>query len=113
MFQAALPPSFWPDALATSTYLLNRRPCRPRQNSTPFELLFGTAPNYNHLRVFGCLCYPNTVATTPHKLSPRSISCVFLGYPLDQHGYKCYNLETKRVIVSRHVYFDETCFPFV
>jgi transposase InsO family protein len=25
LFQAALPPSFWPDALATSTYLLNRR----------------------------------------------------------------------------------------
>lgn len=43
MFQTALPPSFWLDALATSTYLLNRRPCRPRQNSTPFELLFGTA----------------------------------------------------------------------
>jgi hypothetical protein len=37
---------------------------------------------------------------------------VFLGYPLDQRGYKCYNPETKRVIISRHVFFDETCFPF-
>jgi hypothetical protein len=31
---------------------------------------------------------------------------------MDQRGYKCYNPETKRVIISRHVYFDETCFPF-
>ena len=32
---------------------------------------------------------------------------------MDQRGYKCYNPLTKRVIISRHVYFDETCFPFV
>jgi histone deacetylase 1/2 len=113
LFQAVIPPTFWPDALAASTYLLNRRPCKPRQHFTPFELLFGTAPDYNNLRVFGCLCYPNLTSTAPHKLAPRSVRCVFLGYPLDQKGYKCYNLESKRVIVSRHVYFDETCFPFV
>jgi histone deacetylase 1/2 len=80
---------------------------------TPFALLFGVAPDYAHLRVFGCLCYPNIASTAPHKLAPRSVRCVFLGYPLDQKGYRCYNLENKRVIVSRHVYFDETCFPFV
>lgn len=113
MFEASLPPSFWPDALATSTYLLNRRPCRPRHNSTLFELLFGTPPDYAHLRVFGCLCYPNTAATAPHKLASRSARCIFLGYPMDQRGYKCYNPKTKRVIISRHVYFDESCFPFV
>jgi histone deacetylase 1/2 len=84
LFQAAIPPTFWPDALAASTYLLNRRPCRPRHNSTPFELLFGTAPEYNHLRVFGCLCYPNLTSTAPHKLMPHSVRCVFLGYPLDK-----------------------------
>ena len=27
LFQASIPPSFWADALAASTYLLNRRPC--------------------------------------------------------------------------------------
>lgn len=112
MFQASLPPSFWPDALATSTYLLNRRPCRPREHATPYELLFGTPPDYAHLRVFGCLCYPNTASTAPHKLAPRSARCIFLGYPMDHRGYKCYNPDTKRVIVSRHVYFDELCFPF-
>jgi histone deacetylase 1/2 len=113
LLRAAIPLSFWPDALVASTYLLNQRPCKPRQYSTPFELLLGTLPDYSHLRVFGCLCYPNLTSTAPHKLAPRSVCCVFLGYPLDQKGYKCYNLESKCVIVSRHVYFNETCFSFV
>lgn len=113
LFHASIPPTFWPDALAASTYLLNRRPCRPRNNCTPFHLLFGVPPEYSHLRVFGCLCYPNLASTAPHKLAPRSTKCIFLGYPLDQKGYKCYNPMTKRVIISRHVTFDETCFPFM
>jgi transposase InsO family protein len=82
LLQASIPPNFWPDALAASTYLLNHRPCRPRDNSTPYELLFCASPDYNHLRVFGCLCYPNLASTAPHKLALRSARCVFLGYPL-------------------------------
>jgi transposase InsO family protein len=82
LLQASIPPNFWPDALAASTYLLSRRPCRPRDNSTPYELLFCASPDYNHLRVFGCLCYPNLASTAPHKLALRSARCVFLGYPL-------------------------------
>jgi hypothetical protein len=104
---------FWPDALATATYTLNRCPCRPRKNATPYELLFGHSPSYAHLlRVFGCLCYPNLTATAAHKLAPRSTACVFLGYPVDTKGYRCYNPSTRCVIVSRHVYFDEHYFPF-
>jgi len=44
LFQASVPLTFWPNALATSTYLLNCRPCRPRAHATPYELLFGTQP---------------------------------------------------------------------
>jgi hypothetical protein len=46
----------------------------------PHLTLFSFAPSYEHLHVFGCTCYPNTTATAPHKLSPRSTQCVFLGY---------------------------------
>jgi hypothetical protein len=61
--------------------------------------------------VFGCTCYPNTFSTTPHKLSPRSTRCVFLGYSSDHKGYRCLDLSTNRLIVSRHVVFDEASFP--
>ena len=38
--------------------------------------------------------------------------CVHLGYPADHRGYRCLDLQTRRVITSRHVVFDETQFPF-
>jgi hypothetical protein len=107
-----MPGSYWAEALSATTYHLNRRPCQPIQFTTPFERLFAISPSLDHLRVFGCLCYPNLSATAPHKLAPRSTSCVFLGYPHSQKGYRCLDLTTKRVLVSRHVYFDETIFPF-
>jgi hypothetical protein len=68
---------------------------------------------YSDLRVFGCLCYLNTSATATHKLSPRSVPCVFLGYPSSHKGYRCLNLVTQKLIISRHIIFDETVFPFV
>ena len=107
-----MPSSFWAEALGTATFLLNRRPCRPRQNHTPFYLLHGIQPDYTNLRVFGCLCYPNTSATTPHKLAPRSLACTFIGYSPDHKGYRCYDRATGRVYTSRHVFFDEKQFPF-
>ena len=109
---ASMPSSFWAEALGTATFLLNRRPCRPRQNHTPFYLLHGIQPDYTNLRVFGCLCYPNTSATTPHKLAPRSLACTFIGYSPDHKGYRCYDRATGRVYTSRHVFFDEKQFPF-
>jgi hypothetical protein len=68
-------------------------------------------PSYKHLRVFDCTCYPNTTATVPHKLSTRSTRCVFLGYSADHKGYRCLDLSTNHLIVSRHVVFDEDNFP--
>jgi hypothetical protein len=80
--------------------------------AVPYTLLHGTTPDYDQLRVFGCLCYPNLSATASHKLAPRSTACVFLGYPSSHKGYRCLDLVTKRIIISRHVVFDETSFPF-
>jgi hypothetical protein len=99
------------ERLHTATYLLNRLPTTAIQTACPHLDLFGSAPSYEHLHVFGCMCYPNTTATAPHKLSPRSIRCVFLGYSVDHKGYRCLDLLTNRLIVSQHVLFDEDSFP--
>jgi hypothetical protein len=73
--------------------------------------LMSLSPSYEHLRVFGCACYPNIAATAPHKLAPRSTRCVFPGYSTDHKGYRCLDLSTNPLIVSRHVIFDENSFP--
>jgi len=79
LFQASMPPSYWADALATATHLLNRLPTKTLNMSTPFFALHGSQPSYHDLRAFGCTCYPNLTATTPHKLAPRSSLSLFLG----------------------------------
>jgi hypothetical protein len=79
----------------------------------PHLALFGSALSYEHLRVFGCTCYPNTTTTAPHKISPRSTRYVFLGYSADHKGYRCLDLSTNRLIVFRHVVFNEDSFPLV
>ena len=58
------------------------------------------------------MCYPNTFSTAPHKLAPRSTRCVFLGYSPDHKGYRCFDLTSRRVLISRHVVFDESDFPY-
>jgi hypothetical protein len=76
LFQASMPPSYWVEALSTATVLLNILPTKTLKFSTPHLALFGKPPTYDHLRVFGCKCYPNTSATAPHKLAP-GLSNVF------------------------------------
>ena len=112
LFQASMPPSYWAEALHTATLLLNILPTKTLDFSTPHFALLGSAPSYDHLRVFGCKCYPNLSATAPHKLAPRSALCIFLGYSAHHKGYRCLDPITNRIIISRHVIFDETNFPF-
>ncbi|KAI3822382.1 hypothetical protein L1987_09971 [Smallanthus sonchifolius] len=109
---ASLPSNLWVEALHTASYLHNILPSKPLKNNTPTTILYRRQPSYDHLRVFGCLCYPNTSSTRPHKLSPRSTPCVFLGYPANYRGYRCLDLSTEKTILSRHVFFDEHNFPY-
>jgi hypothetical protein len=86
LFQASLPARYWAESLYTATYILNLLPTKAISAPTAYFALFGTTPSYAHLWVFGCACYPNTCATAPHKLAPRSCRCVFLGYSFDHKG---------------------------
>jgi hypothetical protein len=107
-----MPSTYWVEALSTATFLINRLPSTKTPNTTPFQLLHNKPPTYSDLRVFGCLCYPDTSATATHKLSPRSVPYVFLRYPSSHKGYRCLNLVTQKLIISCHVIFNETVFPF-
>jgi hypothetical protein len=112
LIHAFMPSTYWVEALSTATFLINHLPSTKTPNTTPFQLLHNRPPTYSDLRVFGCLCYPNTSATATHKLSPRSVPCVFLGYPSSHKGCRCLNLVTQKLIISHHIIFDETVFPF-
>ncbi|GJY50236.1 ribonuclease H-like domain-containing protein [Tanacetum coccineum] len=110
LFQARLPPEYWVEALLTAAYLLNILPSTSINNDIPYTKLFNKPPSYTHLRTFRCLCYPYTFP--PHKLASRTTPFIFLSYPYNHRGYRCLDLNTNKIIISRHVTFDETVFPF-
>lgn len=48
----------------------------------------------------------------PHKLSPISPQCVFLGYSTLHKGFRCLDPKKCLIYISRHMHFHETCFPY-
>ena len=107
LHDTSLPFSYWPHAFQITSYLINRQPTSLLQNRFPFEALFGKKPNYLKLRKFGCLCYPLTWPYNTHKMKPKSSHCVFIEYSQTQSAYKCLDLKTHKIYISRHVLFDE------
>ncbi|XP_075491077.1 uncharacterized protein LOC142529422 [Primulina tabacum] len=109
-FHAHLPLKFWGECVLTAVHLINLMPTSILANKSPYEFLFHKKPDYDHLRVFGSLCYAHDKPRD--KFSPRAHRCIFLGYPHGKRGYKVYNLEKQKLLVSRDVIFHEKIFPF-
>ncbi|BBH04495.1 multidrug resistance-associated protein 9 [Prunus dulcis] len=94
-----IPLDFWAEAVNTSVYILNRCPTKALSKKTPFEAYGGRKPGIKHLKVFGSLCYAHVPKQQRQKLDLASKSC--------EKGYRLYNIETEKVIISRDVIFSE------
>lgn len=107
-----MPIKYWDCAFETAIYLINRLPTKTLHLEIPFTKIFHTKPKFDFLRTFGCACFPCLRPYNSNKLQFRSKLCVFLGYSLNHHGYRCLDRSTGRIYLSRHVVFDEGQFPF-
>ncbi|GJX46278.1 hypothetical protein Tco_0271468 [Tanacetum coccineum] len=85
MSQTTLPKSFWDYALETAARILNMVPTKK-----------------------GCeALVKRDTLTKPDKLEPRSIKCIFVGYPKETMGYSFYYPPENKVLVAQNVEFLE------
>ena len=112
MIESQVPKSFWPEALVTATYLVNRLPTRALDLKTPLQALskFHKPPSALTLepRVFGCSVFVHIPKTERSKLDACAEKCVFVGYGVNQQGYRCYSLNKRHMYTTMNCDFLET-----
>ena len=107
MFEKNVPHTYWAGAVSTIVDIMNRTPIAAMHDVTLEEKFTGVKPDLSHLKVFGCIAYVHVPDELRTKLDPKAEKCVFIGYSLEQKGYRCYNPLTHKLRVSRDVVFDE------
>ena len=103
----SMPNYLWGEAIRHATYLINRVATRALNDKTPYEMLRGKRPNISHIRVFGCVGYAKIEGVHLKKLDDRSRMLVHLGTEPGSKAYRLFDPNTRRIIVSRDVVFDE------
>lgn len=108
---SGLSKNHWGDAMLFAAYLINRLPSSVINWKTPFELLYGRAPDLTSVHSFGCLCYYKIPGANRGKLDPRGSKEVYLGNSTTQKGFKVLDIESNKIHVTRDAIFFDTCFP--
>jgi hypothetical protein len=110
LFQSGLPSNCWGLARDAATYIRNRCPCTSNPNGvTPYEMIKGSKPRVDHLRVFGAECFYHIPKQLRQgKLAPKAEPGTFAGYDEIHRAYRIIPHSNRNVIIfSRDVIFDE------
>ncbi|KAH9659148.1 hypothetical protein KPL70_023755 [Citrus sinensis] len=102
-----LPKEFWAKAVACAVYLSNRSSTRSVWGKTPQEAWSGRKPGITHLRVFGSIAHVHVPDESRAKMDDKSEKFIFIGYDNNSKGYKLYNPNNRKIVISRDVIFDE------
>jgi hypothetical protein len=102
-----IPLELWAESYNCANYTLNRT-LSSNASVTPFELWFGRKPNLRHLRIFGCEAYMHVPDCDRHKLEPKSLKCLFVGYCENTKAYRLWDPASRRLKISRDVIFNES-----
>lgn len=100
------PKSMWSEAIFTANYIINRSPTSALKSQTPFEMWLNRKPDLSKLRVFGAKAYahvPKERRTS--KFDERSKLYYMMGY--NENGYRLWCPESRSIVVSRDVKFQE------
>ncbi|KAJ4763435.1 Pol [Rhynchospora pubera] len=107
LHEFAVPKFLWAEAVNTTCHVVNRACIRSQLKKTPFELWFGYTPNISYFRVFGSKCFVLDESPKVTKFDAKSLPGIFVGYSTTSKAYRVYLPNSKVVIESINVKFDE------
>ena len=104
---AGSPKTFWADAVSTAAYLISRGPSVLMEFKLPEEVWSGKEVKFSHLKVFCCVSYVHIDSDAHSNLDAKSKICFFIGYDDEKFGYKFWDEQNRKIIISRNVIFNE------
>jgi hypothetical protein len=88
--------------------LLNKhRTFKKFDGGIPEEAWIGKKVNYSFLKTFGCEAFVHIDKENRTKLEEKSKKCTFIGYGVNDFGYRLWDYENHKIIRSRDVIFNE------
>ena len=112
MREASVPICFWAEAVACSTYLLNRLPSTAIDNQMPYQRWYKSLPKLDNLRPFGCMVNARIIEQSPPPWSFRTIRGIMVGYTQNHNEYRIFDLDSGGIVICEDVNFNEFLFPF-
>lgn len=107
LLEMSVPRKYWPEAAQYAVHILNRCPSKAIGDVTPEERWSNHKPSVAHLRTFGCIAFALVPYEKRIKLDEKSTKCVLFGVSKESKAYRLYEPNTKKIIVSKDVQFDE------
>ena len=63
--------------------------------------------SYSFLKTFGCEAFSHIDSEIRTKLEAKSKKCVFVGYGINEFGYRLWDFENHKILRIRDVIFNE------
>ena len=104
-----MPLHMWEEVVNTFVYLINRGPSTSLGCSILEEAWTGKKVSYSFLKTFSCEAFSRIDYENRTKLEAKSKKCVFVGYGINEFGYRLWDFENHKII-SRDVIFNEKVF---
>jgi len=82
------------EAILTACHVLNRVPTK-NSEVTPYEGWKGRKLSLHYLRTLGYLAMVSIPINKKHKLGPKTVDCIFLGYAQHIMTYKFLMIKSK------------------
>jgi transposase InsO family protein len=97
LLQANLPNVFWPYAVYTAVFLMNRVYSKSI-GDIPFRKWFGKDYNYKYLRVWGCRAFVHVPKEKRKALDDKAEEGIFIGYT--DNGYQVMLVGSGKVVMK-------------